>query len=291
MNDLPERVIEAAESQIGSPYVFGAWGALCTPSERRKRYGYHPEHQTILSECQVLRSKDRKPNCDGCKYDGDRCFDCRGFTDWTLNQVGIDLYGEGATTQYACMDNWIERGDIANMPECVCCVFVADGSKKSHTGLYITGNQTIECSGEVKKCTLTSRWTHYAIPRGLYTEEEIAEIRKTAPRPHRMLKKGCTGTDVADLQGLLNDVGYKCGTVDGIFGSKTLAAVKAFQQDHALNPDGIVGMLTWSALLGQSQGTPIKMYTVTIPHLTYTQLEAIKNEYPNAVIEEEKNDA
>ena len=37
-------------------------------------------------------------------------------------------------------------------------------------------------------------------------------------------------------------------TVDGIFGPKTEAAVKNFQQGHHLTVDGIVGPHTWQAL-------------------------------------------
>jgi peptidoglycan hydrolase-like protein with peptidoglycan-binding domain len=36
--------------------------------------------------------------------------------------------------------------------------------------------------------------------------------------------------------------------IDGVFGPKTTAAVKSFQQGEGLAPDGIVGPLTWAAL-------------------------------------------
>ena len=43
-------------------------------------------------------------------------------------------------------------------------------------------------------------------------------------------------------------LGYNVGPVDGIFGQKSDAAVKAFQTDQALTVDGIVGPNTWKAL-------------------------------------------
>ena len=45
-----------------------------------------------------------------------------------------------------------------------------------------------------------------------------------------VLKMGSSGSQVRTLQTKLNNWGYNCGTVDGIFGSKTLAAVKQFQK-------------------------------------------------------------
>lgn len=277
MNDLPNRIVEVAESQIGSPYVFGAWGAFCTPQERKKRYNMHPNHTNIKTKCQVLNGS--RPDCDGCQWKGDRCFDCRGFTDWTLKQVDIDLYGEVATTQYSHKENWIERGLIADMPECVCCVFVADGNKKSHTGLYIGGGETIECSGEVKKLPLAKKWTHYAIPAGLYTPEEIAEIREKKPRPRGVVRKGDKGEAVRYLQETLNKVGYDCGGVDGIFGNKTFAAVKAFQADHGLNPDGVVGVNTW-AVLDRMNDVETPSYTIKIPGLSKEQADELLAQYP-----------
>ena len=51
------------------------------------------------------------------------------------------------------------------------------------------------------------------------------------------------------LQILLNGLGYDCGAVDGDFGAKTLAAVKAFQKAQGLSQDGVVGANTWGKLL------------------------------------------
>lgn len=54
---------------------------------------------------------------------------------------------------------------------------------------------------------------------------------------------------VQELQRLLKDRGYFVGAIDGIFGRQTKHQVLAFQSDHDLTPDGIVGPKTWEALL------------------------------------------
>lgn len=56
------------------------------------------------------------------------------------------------------------------------------------------------------------------------------------------IKNGSKGNDVVILQQLLGI------TADGIFGPKTEAAVKEFQNKNNLDVDGIVGPKTWSAL-------------------------------------------
>jgi len=63
------------------------------------------------------------------------------------------------------------------------------------------------------------------------------------------LRNGASGTYVKTLQATLNSLGYNCGSVDGKFGAKTLAAVKKFQKAKGLTVDGIVGPKTWSALV------------------------------------------
>ena len=63
-----------------------------------------------------------------------------------------------------------------------------------------------------------------------------------------MLKNGSTGPDVKSLQEGLTALGFEPGTADGIFGPKTLAAVKAFQESRQLDADGIVGPATAEAL-------------------------------------------
>ncbi len=59
---------------------------------------------------------------------------------------------------------------------------------------------------------------------------------------------GARGEDVIKIQKRLKQWGYYNGSVDGIFGSGTLAAVKSFQRKNGLTADGIVGKKTAAAM-------------------------------------------
>jgi peptidoglycan hydrolase-like protein with peptidoglycan-binding domain len=69
--------------------------------------------------------------------------------------------------------------------------------------------------------------------------------------------KGETGKRVSDLQSRLNALGFKPPLkVDGIFGPKTLAAVREFQKAHGLKVDGLVGPKTTAALRTKPKAKP-----------------------------------
>lgn len=62
------------------------------------------------------------------------------------------------------------------------------------------------------------------------------------------LREGDRGESVKKVQQKLADYGYYSGGIDGIFGPKTSAAVKAFQKAKGLSVDGVVGTQTLKAL-------------------------------------------
>lgn len=62
------------------------------------------------------------------------------------------------------------------------------------------------------------------------------------------LRRGSRGELVKQVQTRLKNWGYYAGSVDGIFGSGTESAVKAFQRKNGLAADGIVGKRTAAAL-------------------------------------------
>ena len=66
--------------------------------------------------------------------------------------------------------------------------------------------------------------------------------------PYPLLKQNYRGAYVTFLQQLLESNLYPVSGIDGIFGTRTLNAVRAFQQANGLTVDGIVGNNTWNAL-------------------------------------------
>lgn len=246
----------AAACCIGWPYVWASNGERCTPGWRKNRIPYCREQKyadAIRNNCGVLSGN--REQCAGCKWDGCLCFDCQGFDHWILEQVGVPLYGGGATTQWNTATNWAVKGEIATMPRgLVCCVFKRKEDKMSHTGLSMgdCSGGIIHCSTTVKRDTLPGKpaWTHWAIPAGLYTTEELrkAGISVDETRNTPTLRKGSGGDNVEELQAVLNAKYGAALEVDGIFGAKTEQAVKAFQSAKGLTADGVVGPKTWAAL-------------------------------------------
>lgn len=89
-------------------------------------------------------------------------------------------------------------------------------------------------------------------PQPTDTPQPTATATATAspsPAPDWPLyRRGNNGPAVYAIQYLLRAEGATI-TADGIFGNGTEAAVKSFQQAQGLTVDGIVGPLTWEALI------------------------------------------
>lgn len=75
-----------------------------------------------------------------------------------------------------------------------------------------------------------------------------------AVQPAALSKVGSRGSEVTAIQTRLAELGYFKDRVDGIFGSRTKAAVIAFQRDRGLTADGVAGKNTLAALGISSSG-------------------------------------
>lgn len=67
-------------------------------------------------------------------------------------------------------------------------------------------------------------------------------------------RRGSSGSEVKQIQEKLKRWGYYSGSIDGIYGSGTEAAVKKFQKSNGLTADGIAGKRTLEAM-GISSGS------------------------------------
>ena len=70
----------------------------------------------------------------------------------------------------------------------------------------------------------------------------------TQPAYAAVYQQGSTGSTVKTIQQKLKNWGYYTGAVDGIYGSKTVAAVKYFQRKNNLTVDGKAGPKTLAAM-------------------------------------------
>lgn len=75
---------------------------------------------------------------------------------------------------------------------------------------------------------------------------------------------GNSGPAVVGLQELLNGQGSGLAA-DGLFGPGTLASVQGFQKKNSLTNDGVVGPLTWAALVAAQPTPPVPPKPVPVP--------------------------
>ena len=219
-------------------------------------WGTAGEQWTAEKQRELERTKDperAQGRRYGLRWVGHTVADCSGLFTWAFRQLGGYMY-HGSDTMYR--KYCVNRGELkagrrtdraALKPGTA--VFVWNGEKYSHVGLYAGDGRVIEAMGTVAGVTATrvsmSKWTHWGELTGVdYTgEKEPAKPAAQSRLPEATLRKGSKGEAVSALQTLLVRLGYsvgKCG-IDGDFGKDTQAAVKAFQRDSGLAADGIVG--------------------------------------------------
>jgi len=125
------------------------------------------------------------------------------------------------------------------------------------------------CNGTTVTCEGLSQWGSQNLAQQGYNSVEIlrsyygnieivteAPIRGiTSTYPGSPLRRGSTGPNVVVVQVALNRIAQsypaipKIPAVDGVYGSRTEATVRSFQQIFGLTPDGIVGPATWYAIV------------------------------------------
>lgn len=98
---------------------------------------------------------------------------------------------------------------------------------------------------------LFTPWVSYTVQPVQPTQPKV-DVRKYPVLRFTKDKKGrytTRGEWVLKLQKLLYDKGYDPNGLDSVFGPGCEKAVRQYQRDNGLDPDGIVGPLTWNKLM------------------------------------------
>ena len=106
--------------------------------------------------------------------------------------------------------------------------------------------------------------------------------------PALAIKKGDSGSEVAELQKTLQNAGYFRGKATGFYGSLTQAAVKKFQAENNLKVDGIVGPKTLSVLKGKSEATSIEAAEKISPNVDRSSPSPTATENTNELEDQTK---
>lgn len=176
-------------------------------------------------------------------------------------------------------------------------VYIGDGLAVECTPRWADGVQVTAVHNIGKRNGYNGRkWTkHGKLPHVDYgdtpTEEETPDFALGV----RVLKRGCTGEDVRELQTALIKLGFSCGAAgaDGEFGKGTEKAVTEFQTMAGLAADGKFGSASLAALkdaldrLDDAPPTPEPLYTITIRGVHQAEMVAMRERWPDCEVTEE----
>ena len=162
------RVKEWALSKQGCGYVWGATGYVLTQSKLDSLIKQYPDY--------VSQSKNGK-------WLGKQVFDCAQFTRFAMKEVGITLVS-GASSQWKKTD-WEQKGTIDTLPKDKVCILYRESPEANpmqHTGIYLGDGYVMDArgsnSGVVYSKLSSYKWTHWAMPKGLYDAFETVEPPK-----------------------------------------------------------------------------------------------------------------
>ena len=242
------------QAALKRPYWYGTCGYSCTESLLKSKTKQYPAHYT--SGRMARYRKDIAAN--------QICGDCvGGAIKWAVwSQLGTQksVYKSGGCPDTSadgmfsyCKKQGMDWGAIGSLPEIPGVAVRSSG----HVGVYIGDGKVVEWRGFAYGCVITEvkkrSWTHwYKMP---WVEYDAATGTTTTTSTvstlgSRLLKNGARGDDVKQLQTILNELGFEAGEADGIFGSKTTAAVKRMQEAAGITVDGHYGDESHAALMG-----------------------------------------
>ena len=290
---LIDKFRQALSEQWG--YIWGTAGENWTAAKQK--------------ELEKTTDSDRaQGRAYGSKWIGHRVADCSGLFSWAFRQLGGYMYHGSDTMfrKYCTSKGELKKGkrtDGATLKPGT-AVFVWNGKKYSHVGLFVGRETVIEAMGTINGVTTSKvtagKWTHWGELTGVFYENAESAVLENndpvqvQPAGKATLRKGSKGDAVRELQTMLLKLGYDLGPcgIDGDFGKATEAAVRSFQSDQRLAIDGVAGKNTWAELEQSVNTISVKpsdvKYSVIISGLDLTQAKALQVNYPGSVMEVER---
>ena len=207
--------------------------------------------------------KEGKNNSNkyGAAYGMNNVSWCMEFIWWCFKQAGMDFYKTASCT--ACYKHYagravskssLRKGDIV--------FFDWDHSGDcDHVGIVesVGSSRITTIEGNTSSGNSGSQSNGDGVYRRYRTYSQIAKAIRPAYDAEtsgggtcnvtvQEVKNGSKSGSVYVLQAFLKSKGYYTGKVDGIAGSLTEKAIKAFQKAMGLSQDGIAGQKTWAAV-------------------------------------------
>jgi len=184
--------------------------------DKAKAKGYNPTNAEITAMAEAFLSE----------------IVARGYK--AANYTNIDFLNKGFSALTSTYDTWLAQWSVSKpTKDCTLWQYSDQGKVDGISGVVDVNISFKDYADSVTTKPATTATT-------------------SAAATYTTLEYGSTGSTVKELQTKLNALGYNCGTVDGNFGAKTMAAVKAFQKANNLTVDGIVGSQTLGAINGGS---------------------------------------
>lgn len=239
-------------------YIWGKMNEVWTSVKQealKKKYNSDPAKYSDLKLGAQL----------GKKWIGHRVWDCSGLTKYCGLQLGLS-YAHGSNSSWR--NDTVHKGKKEKTTKLPVGAWVYTGSSSSdhpHIGIVVDSEWVVEAQGTrngvVKTKISDKKWTYWGLGKGITfdfipgltvgetgKQESAGGGSSSSTIKYPTLRRGAKGDLVVQLQRILSKDGSSL-VIDGIFGSGTQSAVRAFQKRHGLEVDGIVGPKTWNALL------------------------------------------
>lgn len=156
--------------------------------------------------------------------------------------VATGLFDVLTDSKYLTSDKYLKRGDILVKPGSHTVMALQNGSGVTQAMAQTSTSSTAYTFTSFVKDVQTAIGAKVDGIAGSETLSKTVTVSKTKNRTHAVVKP---------LQQYLNSIGYDCGIVDGIAGTKFDSAIKAFQKANGCTCDGEITAKnkTWKKLL------------------------------------------